>query len=238
MYGWRRRIGLINPGPIDVQAYDFYQVSPTGVGLAAVSARLDDWGEEQFDLALAAIDGAAEELRARQVDFIAHAGVPLVVSKGPAFMRDLVARLESTGVPGSTAIYSALKALEELGARSVVVVTPYTRRLTDQLADFINAENIEVTDSVCTDASFWEMFRMSQRDVYDFVVSGIRNSPRAEAAYVPCPHWRVFEMCRYLESDTGVPVITTDGASFWYAFQRLGLRGVRSGFGSLLERLS
>lgn len=238
MYGWRRRIGLINAGPVDVQAYDFYQVAPEGVGLVAVSARLDGWNEEQFDQALAVIDGAAEELRARQVDFIAHAGVPLVVGKGHAFMHDLVGRLEAGGVPASTAILSAMEALQHLEARRVVLATPYSNALTEQLADFLEIGGFDVTHRAATDTPFWEMFRMSRRDVYDFVTSTVRAAPRAEAAYVPCPHWRVLEICRHLEADTGLPIVTTDGATFWHAFHRLGLKGVRAGFGRLLETLS
>lgn len=238
MYGWRRRIGLINPGPVDVQAWDFYQVAPDGVGLVAVSARLDDWTDDQFDSALAAVDGAAEELKNRQVDFISHAGVPLVIRRGSAFMADLITRLELTGIPSSTAIYSALEALRRLDARRVVVVTPYTNALTEQLAEFLTAEGLEVAGWAATDTSFWEMFRMSRRDVYDFVSSAIKANQGANVAYVPCPHWRVFEICSHLEMDTRVPVVTTDGATFWYAFQRLGVSGVKPGFGALLESLS
>jgi maleate cis-trans isomerase len=74
--------------------------------------------------------------------------------------------------------------------------------------------------------------------VYDFVTRAIARAPKADAGYVPCPQWHVFELARYLEMDTGLPLVTSDSGDFWYAFKTLGIRDVKPGYGILLDRLS
>lgn len=57
------------------------------------------------------------------------------------------------------------------------------------------------------------------------------------AANVPCPQWHVFELVSYLEGATGVPIVTSDGGDFSYAFRELGIHDVPAGHGVLLDQL-
>ena len=81
-------------------------------------------------------------------------------------------------------------------------------------------------------------YLISEREVYDFMTRAVRRAPRADAVFAPCPQWHAFELARFLELDTGLPFVTGDGCDFWYAFKTLGIRGVKSGYGILLDQLS
>lgn len=154
-------------------------------------------------------------------------------------MRSLVRRLEEVGgVPASTALYSATEALRSLEAQRVAVVTPFPKPTHDKIVAFLEAEGFTVVSESRMDATFKELHEINPRESYDFVTRALKRAPRAEAGYVPCPQWHVFEMVRFLESDSGLPVITSDGGDFWYAFQRLGITDVRPGYGVLLDRLA
>jgi len=118
------------------------------------------------------------------------------------------------------------------------VLTPFPPKSHGQVVSVIGAMGFNVVAEARMDANFNDLYLIGEREVYEFITKAIARSPKADAAYVPCPQWHVFELARYLESDTGLPFVTSDSGDFWYAFKRLGLRGVKPGYGILLESLN
>jgi maleate isomerase len=239
MFAWRKRIGRIGPGALSTAAYDFYLVAPEGVGLLCVTNPIEDWRDDEYKRSLARAEQAAKYLASIRVDFIAHVGVPLVVSQGPEFMRGLIGRLEEqTGLPASTTINSAREALRSLGAQKILVLTPFPPETHQRVVSFLAAEGFTVVAEARMEAKFKDLTRISDREVYDFMTRAVRSSPRVDAVFAPCPQWHVFELTRLLELDTGLPFVTGDACDFWYAFKTLGIRGVKPGYGILLDGLN
>ena len=238
MFAWRKRIGHISPGSLSTSVYDFYLVAPEGVGLIGISNPINDWRQEEYERALENVINAAQYLAARHVHFINHAGAPPVASQGPDFVRRIKREIEEkTGLPASTAIYSASEALRSLDAKNIVVLTPFPPKSHEQVVSVISAMGFNVVAEARMDANFNDLYLIGEREVYDFVTKAIARAPKADAGYVPCPQWHVFELARYLESDTGLPLVTSDSGDFWYAFKTLGIRDVKPGYGILLDRL-
>ncbi len=239
MFAWRKRIGHISPGALSTSVYDFYLVAPEGVGLVGISNPIGDWQQNEYERALKNVLNSARYLAERHVDFINHAGAPPVASQGPDFVRRIKREIEEqTGLPASTAIYSASEALRSLNAQDIVVLTPFPQKSHEQVVSVIGAMGFNVVAEARMDANFNDLYLIGEREVYDFVTKAIARAPKADAAYVPCPQWHVFELARYLESDTGLPFVTSDSGDFWYAFKTLGLKGVKPGYGILLESLN
>jgi maleate isomerase len=173
------------------------------------------------------------------VDFIAHVGVPLVVSQGPEFMRRFLGQIEAqTGLPASTTINSAKEALRSLGARKIIVLTPFPPETHQRVVSFLAAEGFAVEAEARMEANFKDLTLIGEREVFDFMTRAVRRGPKVDAVFAPCPQWHAFELTRFLELDTGLPFVTGDGCDFWYAFRTLGIRGVKPGYGILLDRLS
>lgn len=239
MFAWRKRIGHICPGSISTSAYDFYLVAPEGVGLFSVTNPIEDWQDDEYERSLAGVEQAARYLASVHVDFIAHVGVPLVVSQGPEFMRRFLGRIEAqTGLPASTTIHSAQEALRSLGAEKIIVLTPFPPETHQRVVSFLAAEGFTVEAEARMEARFKDLYRIGEREVHDFMTRAVRRAPRVDAAFAPCPQWHAFELTRFLERDTGVPFVTGDGCDFWYAFKTLGIRDVKPGYGMLLDGLS
>jgi len=238
MFAWRKRIGHISPGTLSTSVYDFYLVAPEGVGMIGVTNPIDDWRQDEYERVLKNVVNAARYLAGRHVDFINHAGAPPVASQGPDFVRRIKREIEEgTGLPASTAIYSASEALRHLGARDIIALTPFPQKSHEQVVSVIGAMGFNVVAEARMDAKFDDLYLVGQQKVYDFITKAVAKAPRADAIYAPCPQWHVFELARYLESDTGLPTVTSDSGDFWYAFKTLGLKDVKPGYGRLLDSL-
>lgn len=240
MLGWRRRIGYISPGSLEIPVYDFYQVAPEGVSLVSLTAPISDWCNDEYEKNLKQVEEAADYLAKRHVHMVIHAGAPPVASQGRDFMHHLISRMtERTGLPASTALYSAMEACRWLGGQRVVVVTPFPQDTHRDIVTLLREEGFTIVHEERMDASFFTLNEISERRIYDFVTAALRRGGQAGAqvGYVPCPQWHVFEMIEYLERDTGLPLVTSDGGDFWYAFRTLGVTDVKPGHGLLLDRL-
>lgn len=239
MFGWRRRIGYISPGALEISVYDFYQIAPEGVGLVALSLPIGGWQVGEYAKNLDPVEDAATYLARRNVHMIVHAGAPPVASRGAAFMRELVDRLsQRTGLPASTALYSAVEAFRSLGAQRLAVVTPFPKETHENIVAVLEEVGLTVVAEERLDSDFMRLHEISPQHAYDFVTDAVgRAGQGIDAAYVPCPQWHVFELIGYLEGATGVPIVTSDGGDFWYAFRALGIHDVPRGHGILLDGL-
>lgn len=239
MFAWRKRIGYIGPGAISTAAYDFYLVAPEGVGLFCVTNQIEDWRDDEYERSLGRVEQAANYLASVHVHFIAHVGVPLMVSQGPEFMRRCLGRIEEhTGLPASTTINSAQEALRSLGAERIMVLTPFPPETHKRVVSFLAAAGFRVEAEARMEAKFKDLSLIGEREVYDFMTRAVRGAPKVDAVFAPCPQWHAFELTRFLELDCGLPFVTGDGCDFWYAFKTLGIRGVKPGYGMLLDGLN
>ena len=118
MFGWRARIGYLCPSVFEMIAYDFYRIVPPGVGLVGVTCMIDGWQDDAYRKGLERIEECARELSRRNCDFIIHAGVPLVVSQGLGYEREVINKVETLAkVPATTSIVAGMEALRALSVR-------------------------------------------------------------------------------------------------------------------------
>jgi maleate cis-trans isomerase len=238
MFAWRKRVGHISPGALSSSLYDFYLVAPEGVGIVGISNPIKDWRQDEYDRTMKSVVDAAVYLAGKHVDFINHAGAPPVASQGPDFIKRIKREMEeATGLPASTALYSASEGLKEVGASDIIVLTPFPEKTHEQVVTAIGSLGLNVVADARMDAKFDDLYLIGQQAVYDFAFKAVRRSPRAHAVYAPCPQWHMFELAPYLERDTRLPFVGSDSGDFWYAFKTLGLTDVKPGYGRLLDSL-
>ena len=139
-YGWRGRIGLIQPGAVaENNPYEFYLIAPPGVTVVITAlghtGPLDPAG---FDQVLANIDDAVGRLLIRKVDVLVLAGVPFVANKGWGYediVRAQVARI--TPLPLLNDLGVCISAMQTLGMQRVAMLTPFDDATHRQLADYV-----------------------------------------------------------------------------------------------------
>ncbi len=239
MFGSRKRIGYIGPTVMEVVPYEFYKFAPEGVGLVGVTCNIDDWSDRYFNEALAQVTTAAAYLGSRGVDFVIHGGGPLVVMRGKGFEDTIVSDIEkAAGVRATTGIRAAMEALRHIGARRIVMASPYPKRHNQAMAGYLSAHGFEIVGAEGLDVPFKRLQAVAPADIKTFVEAVVKRAPPCDAVYLPCPQWQAAQTVDALERDLGIPAITYSHASFFMAFKTLGIKDRIAGHGRLLASLA
>ncbi len=239
MFGWRKRIGYIGPTVMEVVPYEFYRFAPEGVGLVGVTCAIDDWSAEYFDKALAQVTNAATYLGSRGVDFILHGGGPLVAARGKGFEEIIVRDIEAAAkVPATTGVRAAMDALRHLGARRIVIASPYPERHNVALSAYLGAHDFEIVGAEAMNVPFKALQSVPLAEIESFARGALLRSGGCDALYLPCPQWQAAQVVATLEQDTGVPAVAYTHASFFAAFKALGIHEPIRGHGWLLASLA
>jgi maleate isomerase len=235
MFGWRARIGYLCPSVFEMIAYDFYRIVPPGVGLIGVTCMIEGWNNDAYRKGLERIEACANELGRRKCDFIIHAGVPLVVSRGIGCESEVIEKIETlTGVPATTSIVAGMQALKALSVRRLGIVNPYPAELNKAVVGFLNGHGFEVASIVSLGADFTRIGDILEADVYSAAKKAIKSSPGIEGLYLPCPQFPALDVIGAIESDFGIPAVGHLTSEVWLALKTLGIRSSIGGFGKLL----
>ena len=232
---WDKRIGVIGPTVIELIAYDFYKYAPKRTGLVGVTCNINAWAKDEFEKALSVVLDLSDYLASRKVDYIIHAGEPLVTSRGGKFDRELIGMIEErTGIPATTTIRAAMDGLDLLGIRKVGIASPYPPAMNERLAGFLTDYGYEVVKHDTLNVNFKETQFVDPQAIYDFIRAYLDAAPPLDGIYMPCPQWPVSEVIDRMERDFGVPIVAGDPADFSAAFRALGIRDVQPGYGRLM----
>jgi len=239
MFGWRRRIGYITPTVTEVVAYDFYRFAPDGVGLVSVTCGIDNWEPAEFEKGLAQVGKSAEYLGSRGVDYIIHGGGPLVVARGGNYEETIVAAIrEASGVGATTGVRAGKEALRHVGAKRIVIASPYPEDNNAAMARYLADDGFEIVRAEGLNLGFKVLQDLPPSEVYRFVRGVMERAGSFDAVYLPCPQWLSVPVVPALELDCGVPVVAYTHANFFTVFRALGMRDRIEGHGRLLASLA
>jgi maleate cis-trans isomerase len=239
-FGWRKRIGLLSPTVIETTAYDFYKVAPDGVSMCATTAGVEHWSKENFQKdVLDPLVRAVKYLAARHVDFILHTGMPVVTTRGKGFEEEIVKLItDTTGLPASTSIRSAIRALTHLKIKNVALLTPYPKELHRSAIEFLKASGFNVAADHTEDVEFKQLQDVTAAHITGVAKKLVAAAPAAEGIYLPCNQWIGSDATPLIERETGLPVVCGAYADYWEAFRLLGIRDRIEGHGRLMASLS
>lgn len=113
-----------------------------------------------------------------------------------------------------TSAGAIVDALRAIGAQRVSVATPYDRRLTHKLVDFLDEAGFE-TPSATYLGLRRDMSRLSKRTIGDLVRAAAH--PDADAVFVSCTALRTRGMIVELEQELGCPILTSNQVTLWAA---------------------
>ncbi|MCX3063387.1 maleate cis-trans isomerase family protein [Streptomyces beihaiensis] len=125
------------------------------------------------------------------------------------------------GMPTVTTSGALLDALGELGARRVAVITPYTRSLTDALADFLAEADVEVVGREYMGLT-GEIWKVDYRSVVDLARSA--DLRHADCLFISCTNLATYDVIPQLEAELRIPVISANQVTMWSALRHAGAR--------------
>jgi maleate isomerase len=208
------------------------------VGLT-ISEPIQTLGVEQAAAAFRRMIDAGKRLAAEKVDVLICGGAPVALSKGPSGDAELTELLrQETQLPVVTANGTVLDGLRTLGARSVIVVSPFIDARNQEIRNFLEANGfkVPVTKGLGLTKNI-DFASQSPDAAFTLARDLARQHPDAEAIYIACPRWPSVDIIAPLEADTGKAVIAAPAAMVWGALKALKILDCKPGYGRLMESL-
>ncbi len=227
------RVGLIIPSSNRMVEQEMTRYLPPGVCLHVARLRMTGPHHAPLDQLLPRIEDATRTLVDARCDVVAFHCTATSMQEGMAGEERVLAALLRAGAARATTTATAIRrALDALGARRIVLVTPYSAETTAEEAAFLQATGCEVlhavghalggSDAYCAaPAEFWR----------DRTIEAARRE--ADAYLVSCANIAAFGIIAELERRLDRPVVTSNQGVLWDALVRLGDRDLRGGPGRL-----
>jgi maleate isomerase len=231
------RIGLIIPSSNRMVEQEMVRHTPPGVTAHVMRLRMTGAHHVPLDQLLPRVEEAAGLLTDARCGVIAFHCTANSMSEGMAGEAKLLGALAHAGAAQVTTTASAIRcAFEALGARRIVLLTPYSQRVTEEEAEFLHAAGYEVifargfalkgSDEYCaTPPQFWR----------DRAIEAAR--PEADACLLSCANISTFPVIEEIEQKLDRPVVSSNQVVIWHALSLLGVSDRRNCPGRLFESL-
>ena len=239
----RTRIGVMVPSTNTTFEADCQLVAPKDVTIHGHRLWLTNEfaDDDSMDKMNAEIESAARYLATSKVDVIAYGCTTGSFYKGPGWDEEMMEIIRNAaGVPAAATSPSVVEALRFFDAKRISVASPYPRWNNDKLRAYLEAQGFEVLnvegEPVAAGSGNQGINDQGPDSVVEFASSVCL--PEADALLCSCTAWRSLEAVDELEKRTGKPVVSSNQATIWATFRKLGLAPRIRGFGRLLESLS
>jgi len=141
------------------------------------------------------------------------------------------------GAPGAkptSLIVGVIAGLKALGARRIVVGTPYLDEINAREADYLERAGFEVLDiqglNLEKDS---DMVRVTPDFIREFAVS--LDRPDADAIFISCGALRTLDVIGEIEDAIGKPALCSNQAMIWNCLRLAGIEDRYEGYGRLLR---
>jgi maleate isomerase len=116
-----------------------------------------------------------------------------------------------------------LAALQELGARRIALVTPYTESVTSALEDYLAEAGIAVTGRAFLGLTR-HIWKVPYRDVVDMARQAVFGE--VDALFISCTNLPTYDVIPQLEAELRMPVLSANQVTMWAALRHIGAHAV------------
>ncbi len=233
---YRARLGFILMSTDLAAESDFFAMAPEGVAVHITRLKTEDYTtNETLSRHIEHMADAASRIQPdTRPDVISYS----CTSGSIVIGEERVMQEIQKGAPWARPmclVTGVVDALRELGARRIVVGTPYLDEVNTVEADFLVDKGFELLDIQGLNLrTGTEMGRVTP--AYWKTFAREIDCPEAEAIFLSCGGIRALEVAEEIEQATGKPVITSNQAQFWSCLRRAGIKDEIRGFGQIFSR--
>jgi maleate isomerase len=221
------RVGLMIPSSNTMMEADFGRDLPAGTCLHTARMFLEDTtpaGENRMldEFALP----AARDLGTARPDVVVFGCTSAGALRGNDYDTELCGRIgELTGAPAVSTIGAVRAAIEDSGAASIGVITPYVDELNDRIRASIEADGIRV--AAITGLGITDNFAIAEVGHDEIVAFAVRALGQLVAeggidlVFASCTNFGAMAARRAIAERLGLPVITSNQAVLAAAVARL-----------------
>jgi len=217
----KTRIGLIIPSSNRMTEPQFHRYAPTGVAIHIARVQMTGRHKKPIAQLLDDIGRAASSLADARCNPIVFHCTGTAMAEGKDGEAALVRRVaqESGAVSFSTA-QAIVEALNEMGMRRVVLLSPYPQAVNDHEREFLGEHGIEVVRDVALNVgSSDEYIRVPVTRWIELAREHARVP--ADGFFLSCTNTTQIEAIEAIERETGKPAINSNQATLWAALRRL-----------------
>ncbi len=234
MHGWRARVGMLLPSVNTAAEPQAVAMAPDGVSFHTARLTLKGAAESDIMGMVERLEEAAALVADARVDLIVFHCTAVSMHR-PGFDDEIVERIEAaTGIPATATSRAVLAAFRKIGARRIVLTTPYVQETNDREVSFLDSHRISVLSEtgmgIAADAE--KMIAVPPGEWYRRVKA--QRDDAADAYFVSCTAIRAVEAIEPLERDLDRPVVTSNQAMVWHCLERLGIGERVPGYGRLM----
>jgi maleate isomerase len=214
----RARVGLIVPSVNTYSEPQFNHFAPEGLGIHVARARVAGKWKRPLPEMKDEIAGAAQLLSDCAPDVIVFHCTDTSMTQGPqgeGKILDIVR--EATGIDAMATSRLVLEALQTLGMKKIVLLTPY--KSNKAVIDYLTAAGVEVVQDVALKLEPQGFGKVTPGEWAKLAQDN--DSPEADGIFLSCTNTRQIEAVAEIEQRLGKPVVNSNQAVLWGCMRRL-----------------
>ncbi|MPZ39663.1 MAG: arylmalonate decarboxylase [Rhizobiales bacterium] len=221
------RVGLIIPSSNRMVEQEMVRAFPDGVFPHVTRLRMTGPNRMGHDQLIPRIEEASRTLADAKCDVVAFHCTANSMEEGQDGEARIIDAVKGSGARHATTTATAIRrALDALGARKIVLVTPYSQAVTDHEADFLNETGYDVIYAKGYELPGSDAYCATPPEVWrDRAIAAAH--PDADVYFLSCANISVFSIIDDLEARLSRPVITSNQTVIWDALAQLGWRDRR-----------
>ncbi len=214
----RARVGLIIPSVNTYSEPQFNHFAPAGLGIHVARARVAGPFKRPLPEMKDDIAGAAKLLSDCHPDVIVFHCTDSSMTQGPqgeGKILDIVK--EATGIDAMATSRLVLEALQTLGMKKVVLLTPY--KSNKAVIDYLTAAGVTVLRDRAMNLDAKDFGSVTPRQWTDMAKE--MDGPDSDGTFLSCTNTTQIEAIADIERELGKPVGNSNQAVLWGCMRRL-----------------
>jgi len=214
----RARVGLIIPSVNTYSEPQFNRFAPDGLGIHVARARVAGQWKRPLPEMKDEIAGAAKLLSDAHPDVIVFHCTDTSMTQGPqgeGKILDIVK--DATGIDAMATSRLVLEALQTLGMKKVVLLTPYQSN--KAVIDYLTAAGVTVLRDIAMKLEAKDFGTVTPGQWAQMAKD--LDGPDSDGVFLSCTNTRQIEAIADIEKALGKPVVNSNQAVLWGAVKRL-----------------
>lgn len=230
------KLGLMVPSSNTSVEIDFQRVARPGLSVHTARMWLTGSDADVLDRMNEDLEPAARQLGSAAVALIVYACTGGSLYGGVGHDTATARRLTELtgGIPAVTTTTAVLEALRALAIKRLTLLTPYPARMTEIVRGFLEDNGFEVVSVAGRGhADNLEIGDDPPASIAAFALDHLAEA--ADGIFCSCTNWRSMAAAEKIEAATGKVVVTSNQATIWATYRRLGFVEPIEGYGQLLR---
>jgi len=214
----RARIGMIIPSVNSMSEPQFNHFAPPGLGIHVARARVAGEWKRPLPAMAEEIAASAKLLSDVQPDLIVFHCTDTSMTQGPqgeGRILDIVR--DATGIAAVATSRLVLEALQALGLRKLVLLSPY--KSNQAVIDYLTATGFTVLHDVALGLKSFDFARVTPAEWTELARQ--HDRPDADGIFLSCTNTTQIEAIADIERALGKPVVNSNQAVLWGCVKRL-----------------